>query len=69
VWLSSQFQEKEGEYLIFPFSKKEDWFRPVGDSFEKSTFFETPNGFSGGGLWAFTCVPEGSYLFLQSISS
>jgi hypothetical protein len=55
----SQFQEKEGEYLIFPFPKKEDWFRPVGDSFEKSTFIETPNGFSGGGLWAFTRVPEG----------
>ena len=55
----SQFQEKEGEYLIFPFPKKENWFRPFRDSFEKAIFIETPEGFSGGGLWAFNRVPDG----------
>lgn len=67
------FQGKEGEYLILPFPKKEDWYRfgrdstekssfvetPEGFRAEKSSFVETPNGFSGGGLWGFVRVPEG----------
>ena len=55
----SQFQEKEGDYLIFPFPKKENWFRPFGEDFKKATFIETPEGFSGGGLWAFNRVSDG----------
>jgi hypothetical protein len=55
----SQFQEKEGEYLLFPFPNKDAWFHAVGDGFERSTFHDTPHGFSGGGLWAFNRVPEG----------
>jgi len=54
----SQFQEKEGGYLLLPFPKKEDWFHAVRGGFERSTFHDTPRGFSGGGLWAFNRVPK-----------
>jgi hypothetical protein len=55
----SQFQEQEGEYLLLPFPKKENWFHATEDGFEKATFHDTPKGFSGGGLWAFNPVPDG----------
>ena len=56
----SKFQEKEGDYLLFPFPKEQDWFRQVGgDDFTKMTFIDKPHGFSGGGLWAFNRQPEG----------
>lgn len=54
----SHFQGTEGGYLIFPFPKKDDWYRPVGDGWTKAAFVETPDGFSGGGLWGFNRVPK-----------
>src|SRR5438132_13969483 len=55
----SQFREKEGEYLIFPYPEPDQWFRPSKGGFDQSAFVETPEGFSGGGLWAFNRVPQG----------
>jgi hypothetical protein len=55
----SQFQEKEGDYLLFPFPAKESWFHAVEEGFERATFHETPKGFSGGGLWGFNPIQDG----------
>jgi hypothetical protein len=54
----TQFKEKEGEYLLFPFPNPDQWFRPMKDGFENSKFVETPEGFSGGGLWAFNRLAD-----------
>jgi hypothetical protein len=55
----STYQEKEWEYLLFSFPKKDEWYVRAGDGFEKSKFVEKPDGFSGGGVWAFNPIGEG----------
>ena len=63
------FQEKEGEYFLLPFPKKDNWFHATEDGFETAMFHETTKGFSGGGLWALNRLPDVRCSILKNTSN
>jgi hypothetical protein len=49
----------DGASVEIDYAEKGDAIGPVGSSFEECNFFETPKGFSGGGVWVLPKTAEG----------